>query len=62
MPEIIDFLGMGGYGRFVWPAFGLTAVVLLGLLFISLRQVKENERLLSTLQDQTVPNDRRRQS
>jgi heme exporter protein D len=23
-----EFLAMGGYARFVWPAFGLTALVL----------------------------------
>jgi len=27
-----DFLAMGGYARFVWPAYGVAAIVLLGLL------------------------------
>jgi heme exporter protein D len=28
MPEIQEFLAMGGYAAFVWPAFGLSAAVL----------------------------------
>jgi heme exporter protein D len=27
--DLNDFLAMGGYARYVWPAYGLTAVVLL---------------------------------
>ena len=27
--EIQEFLQMGGYGKYVWSAYGLTAVVLL---------------------------------
>jgi heme exporter protein D len=26
------FLAMGGYARFVWPAYGVAALVLLGLV------------------------------
>ena len=28
-----DFFAMGGYGAYVWPAFGFAAAVLLGLLW-----------------------------
>ncbi|MEQ8666907.1 MAG: heme exporter protein CcmD [Rhodospirillales bacterium] len=31
------FLDMGGYAVFVWPSYGLSAVVLIGLLVASLR-------------------------
>ncbi len=27
-----DFFAMGGYAGFVWPAFGFTALVLIGML------------------------------
>ena len=27
--DIGEFLAMGGYARFVWPAYGLSAIVLL---------------------------------
>jgi heme exporter protein D len=31
MSSIANWLAMGGYAAFVWPAYGLTAVVLGGL-------------------------------
>lgn len=33
-----DFLAMGGYGAFVWSAYGLAALVLGGLAFASWRR------------------------
>lgn len=33
-----EFLDMGGYAAFVWPSYGLSALVLIGVLVISLRQ------------------------
>jgi heme exporter protein D len=30
------YFAMGGYARFVWPAYAVAALVLLGLLFWSL--------------------------
>ena len=42
-----EFLAMGGYGGFVWPAFGLTALVMVWLLVASLRRLRTNERLLA---------------
>ena len=29
MEGLLDFLRMGGYAGYVWPAYGITAVVLL---------------------------------
>jgi len=49
-PQVSDFFAMGGYGGFVWPAFGLTAVVMIWLLTVSLRRLRENQRLLNRLQ------------
>ncbi len=37
------FLAMGGYAAYVWPAFAATAVVLIGLLVISVRDVRCRE-------------------
>ena len=50
---------MGGYGGFVWPAFGLTAAVLLAFLIESLRRLKTAERALARLEAQ-VPSRRER--
>jgi len=36
-PEILDFFDMGGYGAYIWPAYGVVAVTMIGLLVASLR-------------------------
>ena len=59
MASLSSFLEMGGYGGFVWPAFGLTAAVLLALLIESLRRLKAAERALARLESQ-VPSRRER--
>ncbi|MCH8997367.1 MAG: heme exporter protein CcmD [Proteobacteria bacterium] len=41
------FLAMGGYGAFVWPAFGASAVVLGWLWVSSLRRLRGLERALA---------------
>ncbi len=40
MQMISDFIAMGGYGRFIWTAYGTAAIVLIGLLIISLRELR----------------------
>ena len=45
-----EFFAMGGYARFVWPAYGAALVLLLGLLLLSLRQYRERQRQLDRLQ------------
>ncbi|WP_372763056.1 heme exporter protein CcmD [Pseudoalteromonas sp.] len=36
-----DFIAMGGYGFYVWLSFGTCALILLGILFSSLRETKQ---------------------
>ena len=50
MDSISEFLGMGGYAGFVWPAFAITAVVLIGLLIASLRTLRMREAELRALE------------
>ena len=45
-----EFFAMGGYARFVWPAYGAALVLLVGLLLLSLRQYRERQRQLDRLQ------------
>ena len=45
------FLAMGGYAAYVWPAFGLTLLVLLGLLWQSLRLSRQREAELAALRE-----------
>lgn len=44
------FLAMGGYGAFVWGAFGITFLVLTLLLLASVRSLKGNEERLAALE------------
>ena len=43
-------LDLGGYGAYVWPAYGIAAVVLIGLLIAALAGLRDNERALERLQ------------
>ncbi len=49
MDAISQFLDMGGYAGFVWPAYGIAAIVLVGLLVISRRELRAAEKTLDAL-------------
>jgi heme exporter protein D len=49
-----DYLAMGGYAAFVWPAYGLAAVVLIGLLIVSVRSLRAREAEIEAV-DATRP-------
>jgi heme exporter protein D len=51
MQRVVDYLAMGGYAGFVWPAYGVTAVVMVGLLVSSVRSYRARSRELDRLQD-----------
>ncbi len=44
------FLDMGGYAAFVWPAYLFSAVVLIGLLVTTLRDLRSRESALRSRQ------------
>lgn len=50
MDKINELLTMGGYGEFIWPAYAVAFVVLVGLLAWSLRELRIHERTLRELQ------------
>jgi heme exporter protein D len=52
MAALDHFLAMGGYARFVWPAFGLAFLVLGGLLIESLVTYKKRQRELAAAEKQ----------
>ena len=54
-----ELLTMGGYAAYVWPSYGLTALVMVGLMIASRRALKARERELRILQE-TLPGGRRR--
>ncbi len=61
MDEASSFFAMGGYAAFVWPAFGVSAAVLLGLWLESLTRLRGSQRRLARLQAER-PSRRGRQA
>lgn len=60
MTDVAEFLAMGGYAAFVWPAYGVAAVVLLLLLVATVRGLKERETTLKALEGARPPRRRAR--
>jgi len=50
LDRILDFLAMGGYAIFVWPAYGATFLIMAVLLFAALRAYRKAEREVARLQ------------
>ena len=48
------FLAMGGYGAFVWPAYGLTLLIMAGLAVASLRRLRRARRELERMRDRAA--------
>lgn len=59
MNGLSEFFAMGGYAPYVWGAYGLAAVVLVGLLVATLRRLRESEATLRTLEQARPPRRRR---
>ncbi|MDX1485783.1 MAG: heme exporter protein CcmD [Alphaproteobacteria bacterium] len=51
MSGIEDLLYLGGYGKFVWPAFATAVVVLAWMAVSTLRRLRANESELDRLQE-----------
>ena len=47
--SVQQFLAMGGYADFIWPAYGLGFVCLVGLLWTSYAKMRQAERHLADL-------------
>ncbi len=50
MNALSEYFAMGGYAAYVWPSFAIVAAVLIGLLVMSLRQMRAAERALAELE------------
>jgi heme exporter protein D len=50
MQGLRDFFEMGGYGAYVWPAYGITALVMLALLVTTLRGLSARQKAVSELE------------
>ena len=47
---ILEFLRMGGYAAYVWPAYAVAVIVMAGLLIQSLRSYRKGRRALDAAQ------------
>ena len=48
--SLITYLNMDGYAGFVWPSYGIAAVVMIGLYVYVRAGLRRDERALSQLQ------------
>jgi len=49
---IADFLWMGGYGGFIWPAYGISAAALIAALVLTLSAYARAKAKLAMLEKQ----------
>jgi heme exporter protein D len=45
-----DFFHMGGYGTFIWSAYSVAAIVMVGLIVATLRTLRAKEGQLAALE------------
>ncbi len=50
MDKISSFLAMGGYAAYVWPAFAITAAVMIAMVATTLRSLRRREAALADLE------------
>jgi heme exporter protein D len=50
MDHVMNFLSMGGYAKFVWPAYGIAALALGWMLLDSLVSSRRRRRELDQLE------------
>ncbi len=55
-----SFFAMGGYAAYVWPALLMTAGVMLALVVLSRRRLRENQRAVERLEAQLPDREARR--
>ncbi len=51
MDTLTTFFDMGGYAAFIWPCYGISAVLMLGLLLSSIRNRNKNAATLAKLEN-----------
>jgi heme exporter protein D len=56
MSELAEYFAMGGYAAFVWPAYGVAALVLIALAIVAARSYRARQALLTALREQQSDN------
>ena len=54
MDTLAAYMTMGGYGGFIWSAYGVTALVMAGLVVSTWRSLKAREKELKILQEMST--------
>jgi len=44
-----EFFDMGGHGAYIWPAYAIATIVIVGILVQTLRTMRQRERQLEIL-------------
>ena len=57
MDRIAEFLAMGGYAAYVWPALLLTAAVMVGLAWHASRSLRREEAAAAVLEQRSATPD-----
>lgn len=52
-----EFLSMGGYGAYVWPAWGVSALAIGGLVFAIWRRGRDLRRRLAAAEKERARTD-----
>ena len=55
-----EYFAMGGYAAYVWPAYGITVIVLIGLLADTLLGLRAREAMVRALEAARPPRAARR--
>jgi heme exporter protein D len=50
MQALVNYLAMGGYAAFVWPAYALATAVMAGLFLQGLRRYRRSQRTIEEIQ------------
>ena len=53
-----DFLAMGGYAAYIWPAYAVTVAMLAGTLIATLADLRRREATLKALEAARPPRPR----
>ncbi len=52
MSELAEYFAMGGYAAYVWPAYGVAALVMIALAMVAARSYRARQALLTALREQ----------
>ncbi len=60
MDAISDYLAMGGFAAYVWPAYVITVGAMVGMIVVTLRDLRRDRKALAELEAQNPMRNARR--